>query len=103
MTDQDWKDLGYRFTPSNGKYEKGIWQRKLWRPPGSEASDALGYLTWSVYVFPTHTGYQAEADLDMADGPMGIRRMSWNPRVISKDVVQMVEAEYRRMAETDGD
>lgn len=97
MNDTDWIDLGYRFHKSAWKGD-GLWQKKLWYPDGSERSDSLGYLTWEVYKFPDRTGYQATADLDMSDGPMGIRRMLWNPSVVTPDIVRMVEREYRRLA-----
>ena len=98
MTDQDWKDMGYRYWPQNDDFKKGLWQRKLFQPDGHERSGSLGYLNWWVYVFPDRTGYMAEADIDMSDGPMGIRRMTWNPRALTTEIVRMVENDYVQMA-----
>jgi len=97
MTEADWKALGYRYWKQNDNHKKGLWQRKLFQPDGHERSDSLGYLTWSVYVFPDRIGYVAEADIDNADGPMGIRRMMWNPREFTPEIVRMVENDYVQM------
>lgn len=98
MTEADWKALGYRYWPHSGRqYASGVWQRKLFQPDGHERSDSLGHLTWSVYVFPEHTSYAADADIDMSDGPMGIRRMTWNPRELTPEIVRMVENDYVQM------
>lgn len=100
MKDDQWRELGYRRWPTgtHEQYRDGMWQRKLWQREGHDRSDSVGYLTWDVYVFPDRTGYQAHADLDGCDGPMGVRRMTWNPRELTPEIVRMVEAEYRRMA-----
>lgn len=95
-----WEQIGYKYHDrgSMTNMSDGLWQRKLFMPEGSERSDSLGRLTWYVYKHPNRTGYMAEADLDMADGPMGIRRMMWNPTELTVKVVGMVEREYATMA-----
>ena len=99
MNEQDWKNMGYRYWATTSEpYTNGLWQRKLFQPDGHERSDSLGYLNWWVYVHPHRTGYMAEADIDMSDGPMGIRRMTWNPRALTPEIVRMVENDYVQMA-----
>lgn len=99
MNDADWHKLGYRFCKYEEPYKRGLWQRKLWQREGHDRSDSEGYLTWTEWRWPDgRVAHSSEGDLDMSEGPMGIRRMTWNPRELTPEIVRMVEAEYRKMA-----
>ena len=107
MTDDQWKALGYRFWKAGAgesPFNVGFWQRRVFYLPWQDRSDSLGYINATVWKFPDRdagqrTSYSFEADLDDAGGPLGIRRMTWNPRETTPETVKAIEAEYEAMAD----
>lgn len=105
MTDDQWKELGYRFWPERheGPHKIGFWQRRVFTLPWQDRSDSLGYINAGVWKWPEdgkhRIAYSFQGDLDDAMGPLGIRRMSWNPRETTPEVVRAIEAEYEAMCD----
>lgn len=101
MTDEQWKELGYKWHATAANRSDGVWQRRVFESKSGNASDSHGFMSVYTYVHVgERIGYMFEADLDMSDGPFGIRRMAWNPThgTVAPDLVRAIEEEYRRMA-----